>query len=111
MVLAAAAVARRLIPKWTNHDHRKRSLVPAGRSARPARRGDRGRPAASAASSPGRFDSRGARIAVCDIDEKALEEARAELTGALVEWADVGDPAQVAKFFEAVNDAWAGSMC
>ena len=54
------------------------------------------------------FHSRGARIAVCDVDEKALDAARAELTGALVERADVGDPAQVAKFFEAVNDAWGG---
>ncbi|MEQ1712810.1 MAG: SDR family oxidoreductase [Hyphomicrobium sp.] len=54
------------------------------------------------------FQSRGARIAICDVDTKALDDARTEFHGGVVEKADVSDPLEVAKFFEAVIGAWGG---
>ena len=54
------------------------------------------------------FQSRGARVAICDFDTLALDDARAEFTGGVVETADVSIPAEVAKFFQCVNDAWGG---
>ncbi len=54
------------------------------------------------------FQSRGARIAICDVDTKALDDARTEFHGGVVEKADVSDPSEVAKFFEAVIGAWGG---
>lgn len=54
------------------------------------------------------FQSRGARVAICDVDTMALDDARAEFTGGVVEKADVSIPAEVAKFFQCVNGAWGG---
>ncbi len=54
------------------------------------------------------FGSRGARVAICDVDAKSLDDAKAEFAGAIAENIDVSDSAQVAKFFESVNSAWGG---
>jgi len=54
------------------------------------------------------FESRGARIAICDIDTNAVDDARTEFTAAFVERVDIADPAEVATFFAGVNDAWGG---
>jgi NAD(P)-dependent dehydrogenase (short-subunit alcohol dehydrogenase family) len=49
-----------------------------------------------------RFLGAGAAVAVCDIDQALLDAAQAALPGLLADCADIGDPAQVERFFAGV---------
>lgn len=54
------------------------------------------------------FSTAGARLLVCDIDEKALESARAAIPGLQATLADVSDEASVARLFERVGGVLGG---
>ncbi|MFM8988267.1 MAG: SDR family NAD(P)-dependent oxidoreductase, partial [Alphaproteobacteria bacterium] len=55
-----------------------------------------------------RFAAEGARIFVCDVDEKALSAFLAENPGSSGILADVADPAQVDHLFDAVAASLGG---
>lgn len=54
------------------------------------------------------FQARGGKVAICDVDDRALEAAETALPGALIQRTDVGDPADVAAFFAAVERGMGG---
>jgi NAD(P)-dependent dehydrogenase (short-subunit alcohol dehydrogenase family) len=56
-----------------------------------------------------RFAAAGARVALCDVDRAAVEAAAAEIGGAIARQADVTDEAQMAVFFQQVEDRWGGA--
>ncbi|MCS5592812.1 MAG: SDR family oxidoreductase [Gammaproteobacteria bacterium] len=50
----------------------------------------------------------GARLAICDVDNRALEDARAKLDNCIFMEADVSNDAQVDRFFDKVHDQMDG---
>jgi NAD(P)-dependent dehydrogenase (short-subunit alcohol dehydrogenase family) len=54
------------------------------------------------------FHAAGARVHICDVDTAALGDAQAELPGLGVSEADVSDPDQVDRLFDAALDALGG---
>ena len=50
-----------------------------------------------------RFHAEGDRVLICDIDEAALERARAEMPGLAAVLCDVADPAQIDRLFATLN--------
>ncbi|MFA5663870.1 SDR family oxidoreductase [Castellaniella sp.] len=54
------------------------------------------------------FSSTGAQVFICDVDEKALEKAHAEIPGIWTMVADVADEASVARLFDQVTAQMGG---
>ncbi len=54
------------------------------------------------------FHAAGARVHICDVDAATLADAQAELPGLSVSEADVSDPDQVDRLFDAALDALGG---